>query len=619
MSLQPGLLGLLRPVVLFCLVLLAGRGIRPEPWGRSLMEETVLDLLFGIVAVTVLFYAASMAGMPALLATVLFVVLAGLRGLLRYTIRPIDPWIVGIVVLGVGSRIIPVLGWNAPLFLDPAVEASLAARMLSVGQIPADWGALAPIAVNHQPGFAALMAVITGTARLLPRTVLLFSAFVQVCLPVAIYMVARALTGRRTAIAAGYLAVASVFPTYTVVAGMNSANLAFLMAVTVVAVLCRYEPGWPTLGLLLAGTALVHPLGALVVGLCMGVVRLADRDWRRMASDLMGAVVGALLVLPYYLGSIRSAGGAELVWHAQARLINPARSLPIAAVIEPLYTFFYNPAGIWYQYLAAFPVWKVVIGRPIGNLLVVVFGIAVVLLVRERRRDSLVAGGWLLVFWLLSWGQSAFQLRFPGWQFIYPTRMKFFMVLPLSLLLATAVRYRGFDLELRGRRIPVAVAIIMVVVPVSLVSMVQFHQTLDSEQVVADGDLEAMDWIRDNTARDAVILNELESREAGTFIGDAGQWIPVYTGRDVVYPALSITGNVSSLQTRTELYRAIRQRDTERFRMLVDRYGVDYVMLSRGIMVLYSRLDRITRQDMIETCACRPVFENERAVIFEVR
>lgn len=618
MELTVGPLELLRPVLVLVLVVLAGRAVRPEPWSRGLVEGLLFDLVAGTGVTVITVYAFSALGIPAITLALVVLGLLAVRGLFRYSLSPVDLPAVAIAAGAVLTRFVPVMDWHAPLFLDPAVEASLAARILAVGRLPAHWMGLPELTVNHQPGFAALMAVIAGDPALLPKVILLSSALVQVMVPIAVMAVARRLWGRREAIVAGALSVAAVFPAFTVTAGMNSANLAFLMALALVAVLWRRRSvAWACGGLL--AVALVHPLGAVVAGLLLVPARLWDRDLRGLARDGAGAVVAALLVLPYYWRGLRTSGdAASIVWASQAQLINPQRVLNGWSVIEPLYTFFYNPSGIWYQYLGSFPLTEVLVHRPVGNVLVLVAVVAVFGMVRRRDTTDRTVLTWLAVFWLLSWGQSALRLRFPGSQFLYPTRMKFFMVLPLVLVLARSLDVRAYMVRFRGWEFPVAAVVLAVVVPVSMLSMVQFQSTLDAEQVVSDDDLAAMEWIGENTAGDAVVLNELETLEAGTFIGDAGQWIPVYTGREVVYPPLSITGNVSEVQPRRELFRTIQQRDRQAFDRLVDRYGVDYVFTSNGSMLVYSRLQRITRTDVTETCGCRAVFRHGGAAVYEV-
>lgn len=618
MELTVGLLELVRPLAVLVIMVLAGRAVRPEPWSCGLLEGVLFDLVTGMGVAVASVYALSSLGLPAMTVTLVLLVVLAVRGVFRSSMSPVDRATVVIVLGAVLTRLVPVADWHAPLFLDPVVEASLAARIMAVGGLPAHWMGLPELAVNHQPGFAVVAGLLAGDPVLLPKAILLLSALVQVMVPIAVMAVARRVWGQREAIVAGALAVAATFPAFTVTAGMNSANLAFLMALVAVAVLLEHRSSAWTVGGLLA-IALVHPLGAVVVGLLLVPVRCWEGDLRGLLWDAGAAAVAGLAVLPYYWRGLRVSGdGASIVWASQAQLINPQRVLDGWAVIEPLYTFFYNPSGIWYQYLGSFPVTEVLFHRPVGNVMVLVAAAALVVMLDQRDRGDRVVLTWLVVFWALSWGQSALRLSFPGSQFLYPTRMKFFMVMPLCLMLARSIDLRAYMVRVREWDVPITVFVLAIAVPVSMLSIVQFQASLDTEQVVSDDDLAAIEWLRQEAGPDAVVLNEIQTMEAGTFVGDAGQWIPVYTGNEVVYPALSITEDVSAVQPRRELFQAIEQRDGDRFDRLADRYGVDHIFTSNGSMLIYDRLRRISRQDVIETCGCRPVFEQGGATVYEV-
>ncbi|MFB6294578.1 MAG: hypothetical protein ABEI97_02355, partial [Candidatus Nanohaloarchaea archaeon] len=479
---------------------------------------------------------------------------------------------------------------HAPLFADPAVEGTFAKLIATTGSIPATWEPFAPIALHHQPGFASITAAIHLLSGVpIPRVILVLSALVHVMFPLAVYVLADRYLPQRDAIIAAFVAVLAAFPTYSFVAGMNSANLGFFMAVVLAALSIRYlnspeDRMLPVLALLAAGTVLVHPLGLVVYAFLAAPAAVRQllaagpaRVERLRPLGLLGAATAVLpvtLSLPHYLPLLR--GGGELAaeqFAIQSGYILPDGGLSLFHLVEPFYVNFLNRGGGWYVPVDA--AMTAAVSNPVATILLIAAAATVYRGCRKWDRAVIAALTWYGVFLVFSTVQAAARVEFPLHSFIYPSRIKFLFAIPIAVLSAASLR--EVTVDVRGRTVPVLLAAVLVLSPVGLYAVFSHMNTLAADPVVAETDREAIQWLDGNADEDALVLNTLTDVEAGAFIGGPAQWIPAYTGNPVVFPATSITGNVSQLQERRRFMQALRNGDGDRFTALLKEYGVSYI------------------------------------------
>lgn len=604
-------------------------------------RRVILGFGCGLSIITLLTYLTAFT--PAPFRSLLYTVIAGSIGVAAYRHRdvsldrvPRPGWpVVAITViafLGILSRVLPVVSMQAPMFADPAVEGTLARLIVQHNGLPSTWAPFLPIDLHHQPGFAGIVAALhTVSGITIPRIVLLLSNLLYALLPLTVYVAGAALFDARRGTVAAFMALLFSFPAFTFVAGMNAANAGFFLVPLLLGAIIAAADEWDRrhaagIALLGAGMTIIHPLPLFVTGLTAGtylLVRFVDapsraRLWRYGKTGAAAFIAPLLATLPYYLSTIRGSSGlARAAWNIQSRYINPDYELALWQVIEPFYTIFHNPYGIWYLDFGNISLTSLLTNNPIANIGVFLAVIATAVILRRRDRDGGIILLWYLLFLGLSTVQSVLQVRFPGWQFVYPSRMKFFMVLPLSLLLsyATLVRYR---IRFRDVAVPVAVAAAVLIAPWSLANTYGYLHHFTAEPDVSAQDREAIDYLGQHAPRDAVVLNMIVDVEAGAFVGGPGQWIPAYTGNPVIFPATSLTGNVSRVQDRTAFMDAINGRDADRFTRLVDRYNVSYIYLSNNTMQARTPYRQPSAGAIRSVCSCEIVFGNTDAAVFRI-
>lgn len=191
-----------------------------------------------------------------------------------------------------------------------------------------------------------------------------------------------------------------------------------------------------------------------------------------------------------------------------------------------------------------------------------------------------------LIFITLSSIQSSLQFEFPGWTLLYPSRIKFLLILPVALILASL--FNKLKVQNWRNILYLPLLLILLIIPHNLSDITKHLSSLSTLSPYSESDKNAMEWIEHNVPKEAVILNTIKDVETGVFIGGAGQWIPSLTGHNILFPPLSLTENVLSpditnrLQVIKEL--ATQQPLQESFLKILDSYNVQYVFLSPNMM-----------------------------------
>ena len=135
------------------------------------------------------------------------------------------------------------------------------------------------------------------------------------------------------------------------------------------------------------------------------------------------------------------------------------------------------------------------------------------------------------------------------------------MILPISFILSYALfHWKKTD------KITYTLLIVILLLPLNLFFIANHLSTLSQSPSLGNTELDAINWINENTNEDDTILNFIRRVETGAFVGDAGQWIPVITGRKVVFPATSLTDNIniSEIQDRQEIMEMTEEKKTEK-------------------------------------------------------
>jgi len=129
-------------------------------------------------------------------------------------------------------------------------------------------------------------------------------------------------------------------------------------------------------------------------------------------------------------------------------------------------------------------------------------------------------------------------------------------------------------------------------------------------------DLEAMNWIRENTPPHALFLINTRYWQLGGYTGtDGGYWIPQLTGRRTLLPALPyIYGTLDYVQHISDMARIvseIKDADDPQLQDILQQERVTHVYIG-------ARGGPLTPQMLLRSSRYRPVYSTGAVWIFEV-
>jgi len=220
-------------------------------------------------------------------------------------------------------------------------------------------------------------------------------------------------------------------------------------------------------------------------------------------------------------------------------------------------------------------------------------GIAVLLLVRVRRRVNSFLFAWFFSIFLLMLNEL-FQIHFPGWYYLQTgVFLNPMLSLPLSVLAGIGF-VRAYDLfkkilkKSSGKQIKrnpkIMLGTALLIFTVVLGAIVLFWKPEVTNDFLSNlhktristADYNAIIWISNNTPEDAVIFND-------HWIGTPSVWIPIISHRRVVMPLLSISevGWSDAMFTRQdESVLVAKYPDSTAALDVLERYDVSYIFLS---------------------------------------
>ena len=213
-------------------------------------------------------------------------------------------------------------------------------------------------------------------------------------------------------------------------------------------------------------------------------------------------------------------------------------------------------------------------------------------------------------------------IKFPGWTFVYPSRVKFLITIPVSLILSYAFVSNKRGLAQTIKKNWIQFLILLLFLPFGINFMMSHLTELSNNPVLSEADIEAIEWVEQNVEKNATILNTITDIEAGAFIGDSAQWIPALANRKVLYPATSLTDELESdvIKNRTKVMYMLAERgqNTEEFLKLIKSYNIKYVFLSDNKMGSRGNIAEIKRDAFSTSEFYEEVFKNENVSIFRV-
>jgi hypothetical protein len=532
------------------------------------------------------------------------------------------------------SRIYPVHQMGGPLFADPAVVGTISKLIRIHGTIPETLEPYAHIENDYPPGLPVITSVLSDASGLnIPRTLLFLTNIFHAMLPFSVFVFASMLFKNRSqALAACLLTMVAAFPTYIFVAGMNSVSAVYFMVPVFSALVVKLLEKWNTplfflFFIISSGSVAIHPFFSFFIfAVLVSLFLLVKKGHKDHFKKLF--VVGLVFLLSFIF-SIMLNGSFEMVsarpsvnvigqWTLQSYYINPEKNSNILNILsEPFFLFFGNPNGRWYFYI------EEISFRTLSFLFSLAFFAVFLLAIRNIIRKRIASGYAVFLLYLLFilFGpvQALFAFKFPGWYFLYPSRIKFFLIFPLSLLLSFGFvdfQKKAFPKSLKTRQL----LFLLFFVPVGLGYITMHLASLSAMDPLSSTEMQAIEWITENTPMNATILNFLTDVEYGAFIGYTGQWIPVLADRPVVFPATSLAMNTSKLAERVRIMDSVEEEITDgRFLRLIGKYNTSYIFVNERMVRHRGTYRKVLHELFDDTNLYEPVFQNKNIFIFRVK
>lgn len=537
-----------------------------------------------------------------------------------------------ILFLGLFTRIYPINDMNAPLFADPAVSGTIARLIIDNQGIPDTWEPFLPIKINHQPGFASIVAwfnIFSGIS--IPKIILFLTNIFHGLLPLAIYFLSYQIFKKQfQSITASLISLIASFPTYVFIAGMNTGVLAYFLVPLAVgfSISCLKKIDYKNyflIFLISIGAFLIHPLFGFFYVLLFGsyslfyLFRSFNMKMLKKMSIIfsLSLIIPLLIVYPHFSGVKNSLAIEQ--WNLQSSYINPNKILLPSFFIEPIFVLFNNIGGFWYLYLESIPFLQLLFLYPIGIIMGFFFFYSIYSILKNKNKKPYLIFVWYMLFLFFSSIQSYFQFQFPFWEFIYPSRIKFLIIIPIALILSYVFsnNLKKFDYK----KLPFNFIILLLILPFGLFLITE-HLSEISQSPLSDYDLEAFSWLEKNTDKNSIILNTIRDVEAGAFIGGAGQWMPAVIGRQILFPATSLTDDIlyPNIQERIKIMEYIENKNVNsvEFLNLLKQYNVNYVYISKNYMHSRNNFSPADYRIFLESQIYEPVFNNKDVYVFKV-
>jgi len=590
-----------------------------------------LSLSLALVPVTLLW--STVLGLrwerPLCLAGCAAVILYTLVHLLRTRFSSLVPWIaagnrgaacgaVALFFLTLLVRFVQTRSLVLPAWVDSPQHALVTELILAQGRVPLSYEPLLPVErFFYHFGFHAVTASFSWLSGLaVSQAMLILGQVLNAAHALTAYLLALRLTGRKLAaiVAALVVGLISYMPAYYATWGRYTQLTGLLLLpaglVTTMDWLEAERRDWRLLlvaGLMQAGLFMTHSrmtiYGACFLAaylLCESIIRLQDGRRGKTVDLWQRAALLAFLAVglsgPWLVQVMTNIGEAL---HATGRTLsgNPA----------------YN----------ALPWDLLLVAR--NRELIVLAAIGAVWGLQRRKRASL-----LIVTWC---GMVALVLN-PGWlglvatDFVNNATAVISLFLPLSVLcgqtitltwdLVQPILRASFErVRVHNGAMAAQALLGMLITITALCGMRGTLSIINPVTVLATAkDLEAMNWIKENTPPNAVFLINARHWQLGTYAGtDGGYWIPQLTGRRTLLPALSYTyGAPDYVQHITAMAKTVADiTDAE------DPHLLD-ILEEEGVTHIYTgtKGGPLTPRTLLQSSLYRPTYSSGEVWIFEV-
>ena len=513
-----------------------------------------------------------------------------------------------LVFLALVLRLVPSLGLYVHGGDDPKLYSLVTLRILENGGYTQSWGSYAlpnwNVATDSHlfmEGFEALAAslhLLTGLA--VPKVVLLSSMLYSGLVSLSLYSLAKKLYGDNRVAAFAALLIGLVSPTPLLFAewGGHGELVAgyFLLPTALLLMLAFLRGEWSRQSFVLASV--------VAAGMMMNQVLSAAYLWAFLLPILLYKILRRNLQ-PLFLCALSFAVAVLFV-----------APVYVPALLEFLRSSETLPPGIFgwgaaeeYTFLKGASLLGSIVNLPmlfahIWSLTLTLLGLVGLLFsLKERNPQGFSLLAWGILLFILNENNpfGLYLVKFPLWSLLYPERLALIMALPVSLLAGYGLRQLMRTAPSKVRRIPRRLwltLILLLLVPDALFRGFQMSQVPARASPVTQDDLQAFLWIGDKVPMDSLIL---------VSNADAGQWIPVFTGRRV-FPLEVVMNNPEKVVSGRSLIQMLLLNASDpRVRDIVEEVDVRYVYI--GAKTIWDR-QKFDYNALLSTGLFRAVYFN---------
>jgi hypothetical protein len=441
-------------------------------------------------------------------------------------------WLFLAIVLALSAyvRVAVVKDLKIPMWADSYHHTMISQLMIDNNGLFSSWLPYAPLKTfTYHFGFHSLVAGyhwLTGVA--MPRSVIITGQMINVVVVLGCYLLAKYLTGKEWAgnVAALFVGLISPMPAYYFNWGRYT-QLTGLAVLPIAMVLLVYLLNQKTVnrgvifltGFTIAGLGLSH-YAVFVFFLLFGGIfslykfietRANKPRWRELVLKLgLVGVIGGVLSGPW-LGNLLQGRSFFIAAKIIERGANNTDIQAHNIIGSP--TFFLG--AHWYV------------------LTLLAFGWAI----WRREKWVILTAIWAVSLLLLA---NPYYVRLPGTGIINNFAVFISLFLPISVLLGNLAA-DGITGMQRWYPWTVGVAVVLLLVLGVRGATFRLAALQPNRQLVTEQDLQAMEWISQNTTKDAKFLvNDFLAYGNSTMVGsDAGWWLPLLANRQTNLPPLN--------------------------------------------------------------------------------
>jgi hypothetical protein len=514
---------------------------------------------------------------------------------------------------------------------DAKMHSLLVKRIAEEHSYPSSWGVYAPLGLETHPitylmgfhGICSAVYFLLFEHVPVEQVVFLVSQIYNWLISLSLYLLVKELFSKDVGIVTAVTLSILPFPLGMVTYGGNAELPAlFLMFILLSLILTEKmssKGGTVVTSLILTGMFLTHVTVSLISLLLLFPKFISCCIKRRkvVLRPLLTALSVALILLAFHKHNLLLAEGyapinrqfteyfSTLWWEYDLR--------NIISGVQSLFqkTFLFEPILLFY--------FVIILGT--GLILTLQIFSSVKACVREKLGINFIFY-WYFVLLLLIMNNSVglYFVKFPGWYIFIPGKLMGYLIYPATISICYISMKVYANLSKAGlKNIIRIIALILLFVMVSN-DLYLLSWARNSGEPITVADLKAFEWIEQNIPQSSTFL---------VTDSDAGQWIPVFTGRRVIPMFVNFQGETIVNETSWEeiylvsgfhnglLFNIIRTDPNSPLTLqLLKKYNVEYAYV--GSKKIYGRTIDLSILETVKDNYIKKIYEEEGVKIYRI-